>query len=61
MNVTISTFIGPSSPAAPRRGSNNNGWDGPGSNYGWSVGSRIYIVWDGNATARSSNSNGMIT
>ena len=61
MNITISTFICPSSPAAPRRGSNNNGWDGPGSNYGWSVGSRTFIVWDGNATARSSRSNGMIT
>src|SRR5262249_6949782 len=60
MTVSLSVFQCPSAPAAPKRGSNNNGWDGPGSNYAWSGGSRIYIVWDGNATARTSNSNGMI-
>jgi prepilin-type N-terminal cleavage/methylation domain-containing protein len=53
MNVTISTFICPSSPPAPRRGTYNNGWDGPGSNYGWSYGSRAYANWD-------NNSNGLI-
>src|SRR5690348_16406596 len=41
MNVRIQTFICTASPAAPARGTNNNGWDGPGSNYGWCVGSRI--------------------
>ncbi|HJZ58696.1 MAG TPA: DUF1559 domain-containing protein [Gemmataceae bacterium] len=54
MNVTIQTFICPSAPPGPRRGSNNNGWDGPGSNYGWSMGSRINVNWDQNA-------NGMIS
>jgi prepilin-type N-terminal cleavage/methylation domain-containing protein/prepilin-type processing-associated H-X9-DG protein len=39
MNTTLSVFICPSAPAAPRRGSHPHGWDGPGSNYGWSSGS----------------------
>jgi prepilin-type N-terminal cleavage/methylation domain-containing protein/prepilin-type processing-associated H-X9-DG protein len=46
MNVPIKTFICPSAPKAPKRGSNPDGWDGPGSNYGWSIGSRIYANWD---------------
>jgi prepilin-type N-terminal cleavage/methylation domain-containing protein len=47
MNVRINTFICPSSPPAPTRGTNNNGWDGPGSNYGWNYGSRLFANWDG--------------
>ena len=54
MNTKINTFICPSSQAAPLRGTNSNGWDGPGCNYGWSTGSRIYVLWDGG------NSNGMM-
>jgi prepilin-type N-terminal cleavage/methylation domain-containing protein len=53
MGVKINTYLCPSSPAAPQRGTNPRGWDGPGSNYGWNYGSRIYANWD-------SNSNGMI-
>jgi len=45
MNVSVSTFICPSSPPAPSRGSNPNGWDGPGCNYGWSTGSSVETVW----------------
>ncbi|MBY0512684.1 MAG: DUF1559 domain-containing protein [Gemmataceae bacterium] len=48
MNTPISTFKCPSAPNAPARGTNNNGWDGPGSNYGWCVGSRINVNWDPN-------------
>ena len=61
MNVSLSVFICPSAPAGPKRGQNGNGWDGPGSNYGWSTGSRIYAIWDGNGTTGASNANGMIT
>ncbi len=46
MSVRIKTFICPSSPNAPQRGTNNNGWDGPGSNYGWAYGSRVFANWD---------------
>jgi prepilin-type N-terminal cleavage/methylation domain-containing protein/prepilin-type processing-associated H-X9-DG protein len=53
MNVALSVFQCPSAPAAPRRGSNNRGWDGPGSNYGWCYGSRTFANWD-------NNSNGLI-
>jgi prepilin-type processing-associated H-X9-DG protein len=53
MNTKLSVFICPSAPPAPARGTNPAGWDGPGSNYGWSTGSRIYAIWDNNA-------NGMI-
>jgi len=61
MNVKLQTFICPGAPDAPKRGSNPNGWDGPGSNYGWSYGSRVYCNWDGNSTTGASNSNGMIS
>ena len=60
MNVSMNVFKCPSSPAAPARGTNPAGWDGPGSNYGWSVGSRIYVNWDGNGGAGTSNANGII-
>ena len=46
MNATLTVFLCPSSGPAPRRGTNPSGWDGPGSNYGWSVGSRINANWD---------------
>jgi prepilin-type N-terminal cleavage/methylation domain-containing protein/prepilin-type processing-associated H-X9-DG protein len=62
MNVSISTFICPSSPTAPKRGSNPSGWDGPGSNYGWNYGSRPLANWDGNSGPPNcvGRSNGMI-
>ncbi|MDY3559129.1 DUF1559 domain-containing protein [Gemmata sp. JC673] len=47
MNTKLSVFLCPSSPAAPARGSNPSGWDGPGSNYGWSTGSSVETVWGG--------------
>jgi prepilin-type N-terminal cleavage/methylation domain-containing protein len=61
MNVAISTFICPSAPAAPRRGTNPGGWDGPGSNYGWCYGSRVYANWDNasNGLISQSIENGM--
>jgi prepilin-type N-terminal cleavage/methylation domain-containing protein/prepilin-type processing-associated H-X9-DG protein len=60
MNVRIQTFICPSAQEAPRRGTNNNGWDGPGSNYGWCFGSKVLAMWDGNNATGTSNANGMI-
>jgi len=60
MNVTLSVFLCPSAPPAPKRGSNPAGWDGPGSNYGWCYGSRPLANWDGNGTTGASTSNGMI-
>ncbi len=60
MNVKLPVFQCPSAQQAPIRGSNWSGWDGPGSNYGWSTGSRVYILWDGNSTNGTSNANGMI-
>jgi type II secretory pathway pseudopilin PulG len=53
MNVTLTVFQCPSAPPAPKRGSNPSGWDGPGSNYGWCYGSRVYANWD-------AGSNGLI-
>jgi prepilin-type N-terminal cleavage/methylation domain-containing protein/prepilin-type processing-associated H-X9-DG protein len=53
MNTKVNTFICPSSPAA--RGMSSDYWSGPGSNYGWSTGSRIETVWAGSAF------NGMIS
>ncbi len=47
MNTKLPVFLCPSSPQAPQRGSNPNGWDGPGTNYAWSTGSRIETVWAG--------------
>jgi len=60
MNVKMSVFICPSSPQAPARGTNPAGWDGPGSNYGWSVGSRVWLNWDGDNLLGTSRSNGII-
>jgi len=48
MNTPLSVFKCPSAPAAPSRGSNSNGWDGPGTNYAWSTGSSVETVWGGN-------------
>jgi len=45
MNTKLSVFLCPSAPQAPARGSNPSGWDGPGSNYGWSTGSSVETVW----------------
>ena len=47
MNTRVSTYICPAAPQAPARGSNPSGWDGPGSNYGWSTGSSVETVWAG--------------
>jgi prepilin-type N-terminal cleavage/methylation domain-containing protein len=47
MNTKLSVFLCPSAPPAPARGSNQNGWDGPGCNYGWCTGSSIEVVWAG--------------
>ena len=55
MNTKLGAFLCPSSPVAPARGTHPWGWDGPGSNYGWSTGSGVRVVWDGR------NLNGMIT
>jgi len=49
MNVAIKTMVCPSAIPGPRRGANNRGWDGPGSNYGWCYGSRVYANWDGSS------------
>ena len=54
MNVRLNVFICPSAPQAPRRGTHPEGWDGPGSNYGWCYGSRPNANWD-------PNNNGMIS
>lgn len=45
MNTDLSVFKCPSALPASRRGTHPNGWDGPGSNYGWSVGSNIQGMW----------------
>ena len=47
MNTKVTTFLCPSAQPAPARGTNPSGWDGPGSNYGWSTGSSIDTVWAG--------------
>jgi prepilin-type N-terminal cleavage/methylation domain-containing protein len=54
MNTKVSVFLCPSSVNAPERSSHPHGWDGPGSNYGWSTGSSLHTVWAG------SKFNGMI-
>ena len=45
MNTDLSVFKCPSALPAPRRGTNPAGWDGPGSNYGWNVGSHVQGMW----------------
>ena len=52
MNVALKTFLCPSALKPPTRA--QIAWGGPGSNYGWSTGSRVQVVWAGN------NFNGMI-
>src|SRR5262245_26919556 len=47
MNVRLKTFICPSSTKAPTR--SQVSWGGPGSNYGWCTGSRVQVVWVGDA------------
>lgn len=47
MNTKLSVFLCPSAPNAPRRGTHPNGWDGPGTSYGWCTGSNIETVWAG--------------
>jgi len=47
MNTPLSVFKCPSAPAAPRRGTHPQGWDGPGGNYAWSTGSSVETVWAG--------------
>jgi prepilin-type N-terminal cleavage/methylation domain-containing protein len=47
MNTDLAVFHCPSAPAAPRRGTNPHGWDGPGTNYAWCTGSSIETVWAG--------------
>jgi len=47
MSTRLKTFICPSATkAAPRSFST---WGGPGSNYGWCTGSRVQVVWVGDA------------
>jgi prepilin-type processing-associated H-X9-DG protein len=46
MGVKLSMYICPSALEAPQRGSHPDWWDGPGSNYGWCYGSRVYANWD---------------
>jgi prepilin-type N-terminal cleavage/methylation domain-containing protein len=47
MNTRLSVFLCPSALQAPQRGTHPHGWDGPGSNYGWSTGSSVETVWAG--------------
>jgi prepilin-type N-terminal cleavage/methylation domain-containing protein len=57
MNQKLAMFTCPSALEAPARGTNWSGFDGPGSNYGWSYGSRIYANWD----PQPSRANGAIS
>jgi len=47
MNTRLKVFICPSALKAPTR--SQVAWGGPGSNYGWSTGSRVQVVWVGDA------------
>ena len=47
MNSVVKTFLCPSALKAPTRAQVS--WGGPGSNYGWCTGSRVQVVWVGNA------------
>lgn len=51
MNVELKVF---KCPSATHQATRAIGWGGPGSNYGWSTGSRTELVWAGQ------NFNGMI-
>src|SRR5262245_56718359 len=54
MNKPLAVFQCPSANSAPARGTNPNGWDGPGTNYAWCTGSSVETVWAG------ANFNGII-
>jgi prepilin-type N-terminal cleavage/methylation domain-containing protein/prepilin-type processing-associated H-X9-DG protein len=47
MNVRLKVFICPSSTKLPTRAQVS--WGGPGCNYGWCTGSRVQVVWVGEA------------
>ena len=47
MNTRLKAFLCPSSTKHPTRA--QVAWGGPGSNYGWSTGSRVQVVWVGEA------------
>src|SRR5205823_14997183 len=47
MNQKIKTFLCPSSTKCQTRAQIS--WGGPGTNYGWSTGSRVQVVWVGDA------------
>jgi len=47
MNTIVKTFLCPSAMKAPTRSTVS--WGGPGSNYGWCTGSRVQVVWVGDA------------
>jgi len=47
MNTIVRTFICPSALKAPTRSAIS--WGGPGCNYGWCTGSRVQVVWVGDA------------
>src|SRR5262249_39260032 len=47
MNTDLAIFHCPSAAPGSLRGSNPNGWDGPGTNYAWCTGSSIETVWAG--------------
>src|ERR1019366_8955822 len=55
MNTPLTVFRCPAAPPAPARGTNPNGWDGPGTSYAWSSGSSYDTVWGGTSF------NGMIS
>src|SRR5262245_27213770 len=46
MNTPVKTFICPSALKNPPR---SVSWGGPGCNYGWCTGSRVQVVWVGEA------------
>jgi prepilin-type N-terminal cleavage/methylation domain-containing protein/prepilin-type processing-associated H-X9-DG protein len=46
MNQRLKVFLCPSAQKPPPRSTN---WGGPGSNYGWCTGSRVQVVWVGEA------------
>jgi len=47
MNTVLKVFICPSAQKSPTRAAVS--WGGPGSNYGWCTGSRVQVVWVGDA------------
>jgi prepilin-type N-terminal cleavage/methylation domain-containing protein len=53
MNTRIAAMICASAPPGRTRSGDPRNWGGPGSNYGWCYGSRVYANWD-------NSSNGLI-